>query len=202
MKNLIEKIASKIYIIGKKRYDREYIKSLFKKGLIDSTVQFSSYAQIQNLSENRNSIRIGANSNIEGLIMVYPYGGEIEIGQYCSLSQHSRIISNQRILIGNRVLIAHNVNIIDNNSHPLDAKARHKDFIESYEIGMQKHDLNESSIIIGDDVWIGHNSTVFKGVTIGEGAIIGSCSVVTKDVQAWTVNVGNPLRIIRYLPKT
>lgn len=196
-----EKVAARIYVIGKQHYSRGVINSLFRKGLIHSTVNFSNSAEIQNLSHNINSIRIGAYSNIEGLIMVYPYGGDIQIGQYCSLSKYSRLISTEKILIGNRVLIGHNVNIIDNNSHPLCAKLRHRDFLESFSIGMQKHDLNAKPIIIGDDVWIGHDTTILKGVHIGEGAIIGSCSLVSKDVAPWTVNVGNPLRPIKNLEK-
>ncbi len=64
---------------------------------------------------------------------------------------------------------------------------------------MQQHDLNASPIIIEDDVWIGHNTTILKGVKIGQGAVIGSGSMVTKDIQPWSVNVGNPSRVIKYL---
>jgi maltose O-acetyltransferase len=58
-------------------------------------------------------------------------------------------------------------------------------------------ELNASEIVIEDDVWIGFNSVILKGVKIGRGAIIGAGSFVTKDVEAWTVNVGNPLRCIK-----
>ena len=153
-------------------------------------------SSIQNLGLNKESISIGKHTNIEGLVMVYPYGGKIIIGDYCSLSPMSRIISTKEIIIGNRVLIAHNVNIIDNNSHPKDATLRHQDFKESFTIGMQPHDLNAAPIIIEDDVWIGHNSTILKGVKIGKGAIIGSNSVITKNVEANTINVGNPVRVL------
>ena len=60
----------------------------------------------------------------------------------------------------------------------------------------QPHDLNAAPIIIEDDVWIGHNSTILKGVKIGKGAIIGSNSVITKNVEANTINVGNPVRVL------
>ncbi|MBK8021791.1 MAG: hypothetical protein IPK19_10285 [Chloroflexi bacterium] len=52
-------------------------------------------------------------------------------------------------------------------------------------------------IRICDKAWIGFNAVILKGVTIGEGAIVGAGSVVTKDVPAWTVVAGNPARIIR-----
>lgn len=103
------------------------------------------------------------------------------------------------VKIGNRVMIAHNVNILDNNSHPLDAKLRHEDFMNNYAGGMQEYDLHAREIVIEDDVWIGFNSVILKGVKIGTGAVIGAGSVVTKDVEPWTVNVGNPLRVVRRL---
>jgi acetyltransferase-like isoleucine patch superfamily enzyme len=53
-----------------------------------------------------------------------------------------------------------------------------------------------SPIVIEDDVWIGFNATVLKGVTIGRGAIIGASTVVTKDVPPYAIVVGNPQRQI------
>jgi acetyltransferase-like isoleucine patch superfamily enzyme len=196
-KNMFNVIASKIYLAGKVNYERALIKSLYFKGNIDPSVNFNLSADLQNLSKNKDAITIGRQCRIDGLLLVYAYGGKIKIGDFCSLSPNSRIISTDSISIGNRVLIAHNVNIIDNNSHPLDAELRHQDFVESFTIGMQPHDLNAAPIIIEDDVWIGHNTTILKGVTIGKGAIIGSNSVVTKNVEPFSINVGNPLRLIK-----
>ncbi len=196
-KSMFNKIATKIYLAGKINYESAVIKALYKKGNIDPSVHFSQTTNLQNFSNNLNSITIGKQSNIEGLLLVYAYGGKIKIGDFCSLSPNSRIISTDYISIGNRVLIAHNVNIIDNNSHPVDAALRHQDFVESFTIGMQPHDLNAAPIIIEDDVWIGHNTTILKGVTIGKGAIVGSNSVVAKNVEPFSINVGNPLRLIK-----
>lgn len=53
------------------------------------------------------------------------------------------------------------------------------------------------SIHIGNDVWIGNNVVILQGVTIGDGAIVGAGSVVTKDVLPYSVNVGNPSKILR-----
>lgn len=196
---LFNKIARKIYANGRAAYEKSVTEALYNKGNIDSSVRFYIHTSLQNLSNKKSAITVGANSNIEGLIMVYAYGGEISIGSHCSLSPGARLISTNKISIGDRVLIAHNVNIIDNNSHPIDAALRHQDFIDSYTIGMQPYDLNAAPIIIEDDVWIGHNTTILKGVKIGKGAIIGACSLVTKDIEAWSVNVGNPLRVVKYL---
>jgi acetyltransferase-like isoleucine patch superfamily enzyme len=53
-------------------------------------------------------------------------------------------------------------------------------------------------VIIGNDVWIAHNVTILSGVKIGDGAIIGASTVVTKDVPPYAIVVGNPSKIIRY----
>ena len=54
-------------------------------------------------------------------------------------------------------------------------------------------------IVIGDNVWIGEYSAILKGVTIGEGSIVASHSVVTKDVPPYTIVAGNPARIVKHL---
>ena len=52
-------------------------------------------------------------------------------------------------------------------------------------------------VIIEDDVWIGTRVTILKGVTVGKGAIIGACSVVTKDVPPHSIVVGNPAKVVK-----
>lgn len=58
-------------------------------------------------------------------------------------------------------------------------------------------DLNFSSVVLEDGCDIGVNSIILPGVLIGEGAIIGAGSVVTKDVKAYTIVAGNPARLLR-----
>jgi len=65
------------------------------------------------------------------------------------------------------------------------------------DVPMQLQGLYSKRTIIEDDVWIGWNSIVLPGVKIGRGAIIGACSVVTKDVAPFMVAAGNPAKIIK-----
>ena len=51
--------------------------------------------------------------------------------------------------------------------------------------------------MIGNDVWVGDNAVIIKGVTIEDGAIIGAGSIVTKDVAAFSIVAGNPTKLIR-----
>lgn len=198
-RKIYNKIVLQLYIAGKQQYLGHWQATMEKRVSVGTNSRFTIESEIINLANDASKIKIGNNCNISGLLLVYNYEGLISMGDNCSLSPNSRIISSKSIVIGNRVLIAHNVNIIDNISHPIDAALRHQDFLTSYTIGMQDYDRKSAAIIIEDDVWIGLNSTIMRGVTIGKGAIIGANSVVTKSVKPWTVNIGNPLRCIREL---
>ena len=143
-------------------------------------------------------IKIGNNSIIKSEIQLLGHGGQVLIGDYCFIGENSYIWSGKRIEIGDRVLIGHNCNIFDNDIHPIDAVLRHEQYMEILRRG-QPCDikLNDKEVLIADDVWIGANVSILKGVTIGKGAIIGANSLVTKDVDAYTINAGNPLKYIR-----
>lgn len=146
------------------------------------------------MQKTQSKIRIGEHSHIRGTLMIFAHGGEITLGDYCYVGNNSQIWSAASIHMGNRVLIAHNVNIHDNNSHPMDIEKRHLHAIDLYSGVLTKEglDLNEKPIVIEDDVWIGFNCTILKGVTIKKGAIIGACSLVNFDVPEYAIVTGNP----------
>jgi acetyltransferase-like isoleucine patch superfamily enzyme len=160
-------------------------------------------AIIQNDTGDRERIRIGGNSWIKGYLLVFNHGGQITIGEHCFIGSDSKIWSACNIHIGNRVLISHNVNIHDSNSHPTDAQKRHLDYLHIRSKGLPlENDLNEKAIIIEDDVWIGFNSIILKGVKIGKGAIIGAGSLIAKDVESYTIVAGNPAVVIKNIERT
>lgn len=71
--------------------------------------------------------------------------------------------------------------------------------LKSFELTPYKHySPFEKECVIGNDVWIGCNSTILRGVTIGDGAVIGANSLVTKDVPPYAIVVGSPAKIIKY----
>ncbi len=161
----------------------------------NSSIEFESL--LKNNSGKKSSIEIGENTFVRGELLVYDYAGVIKIGNDCFVGQGSRIWSSSKITIGNRVLISHNVNIHDNNSHPLNPIERHEHYKHIMSKGLNLQiSLNEKDIIIEDDVWIGFNSTILKGVRIGKGSIIGSNTIVTMDIPENTVIVGNPGKIL------
>ncbi|GAG99602.1 unnamed protein product, partial [marine sediment metagenome] len=65
----------------------------------------------------------------------------------------------------------------------------------------EQRNLKVSFVRIEKDAFIGTNAIVHPGVTVGEGAIIGSNSLVLKDVEPWTINVGSPCKVIKKRPK-
>jgi len=182
-----------------------YNNRLKLKGVVSgNNSTFSEQSRIQNLSGKRENIKIGDNTFIRGELLLFAHGGNIAIGNWCYVGENSKIWSAKKITIGNYVLISHNVNIHDNNAHSLDADKRKKQYEEILTIGHPKEGeqyLNEKEIVIHDHVWIGFNAIILKGVTIGEGAVIAAGSLVTKDVEPWTVVAGNPAKVIRYLPE-
>ena len=151
---------------------------------IHKKVVFKPGARIYNIRGPRSAIRVDAHSTIAGELLTFRHGGQIDIGQWCYVGEGTKIWSAERIRIGNRVLIAHNVNIHDTNSHPLNAQERHRHFVEIAQNGHPAtiSTIKSSAIRIGDDAWIGFNSIILKGVTIGEGSIVAAGSIVDKDV--------------------
>ncbi len=102
--------------------------------------------------------------------------------------------------IGNRVLIAHNVTVLDNLTHSLDPVARHAHYKAIVQQGHPTRiDLGAQAVEIQDDAWIGCQSVILRGVTIGTGAVVGAGSVVTRDVPPFTLVVGNPAHEVRKL---
>jgi acetyltransferase-like isoleucine patch superfamily enzyme len=202
IKKIIKRICHTIYSLGRfedlRLKGEERIRGISQIAEIHSTVWISEESVISNRSRPKGNIKIDANSRIMGDLFLFDSGGQINIGKDCFIGPLTRIWSAKKISIGNRVLIAHNVNIHDNISHPIDSEVRHDGYVNFGKTGMYGDaDLKAKEVVIEDDVWIGFNSIILRGTTIGRGAIIGAGSVVTKDVDPWTINVGNPLRCVK-----
>lgn len=114
--------------------------------------------------------------------------GVITIGRGCELSGASITARSTSVTLGKHVMLGPNCVIVDSDFHaPWPAETRHMD------PGMER----DAPVIIGDHVWLGMNCIVLKGVTIGEGAIIGAGSVVCRDVPPRCVACGTPARIVK-----
>jgi acetyltransferase-like isoleucine patch superfamily enzyme len=145
-------------------------------------------------------ISVGDDSIIHGKISFERVGAKMSIGKNTFIGK-SHLVTASEINIGNNVLISWGVSIVDHNSHSIIYSERSRDIFD-WRNGKKDWSLVKSkSIHIHDQAWIGFNSIILKGVTIGEGAIVGAGSVVTKDVPAWTIVGGNPAKVIREIPE-
>jgi acetyltransferase-like isoleucine patch superfamily enzyme len=166
-------------------------------------VRFRSSAMVHNPTGDAGRVRLGRHALIEGELLVHHYGGRIEIGEYSYVGTNTRIFSGELVRIGRYVQISHNVTITDTNAHELSALQRAESFLRTEVHGQPflKTSIKTAPIEIGDHAWLNFDVGVLRGVTTGEGAIIGAYSLVTKDVPPYTLAVGNPVRVIREIPR-
>ncbi len=114
------------------------------------------------------------------------YGYNMNIGKNVYFNFNCVVLDVMAVTIGSRTLIGPNVQLYT-ATHPMNAKER-ASLLES-----------AKPIVIGEDVWIGGNTVVCPGVTIGDRTVIGAGSVVTKDMPADVFAAGNPCKVLREL---
>ena len=145
-------------------------------------------------------MKIENNSLINCFITFEKSNSRIHIGAETFIGKSNLAVAS-KITIGNNVLISSGVTITDHNSHSLIYSQRKDDVLDWKNNKKDWSNVVIKPVIISDKVWIGFNSIILKGVTIGEGAIVAAGSVVTKNVGAWTIVGGNPAKIIREIPE-
>lgn len=119
---------------------------------------------------------------------------QVVIDDESTVNDHSYIISGliKNTQIGKYCSISSNVTI-GADRHPTDWLSTHH-----FQYNETKNFQSLEKTTIGNDVWIGANAVIMTGVNVGDGAIIGSSAVVTKDVPPYAIVVGIPAKIIRY----
>ena len=121
-------------------------------------------------------------------LVTWEEGALLEVGDNLAMTGGT-LCAAERITIGNNVAIGANTTIVDTDFHPLDAALRRAEPSRG----------KARPVRVDDDVFIGMNCLILKGVTIGRGSVIGAGSVVTGDVPAYVVAAGNPARVVREL---
>jgi hypothetical protein len=153
------------------------------------------------------AVMIGSGCRIGCSFIFESDQGYISIGDRTFINTGTKLISRTGIEIGNDVTIAWGCYIYDHDSHSIDWRDRIQ---EKYEYGNESdiqtlllkkswNNIHSKPIHIGDKAWLGFNVIVLKGVSIGDGAIIGAGSVVTRDVPAYCIAAGNPAVVVKRL---
>jgi acetyltransferase-like isoleucine patch superfamily enzyme len=160
---------------------------------------FGPTAFIHNRQNEPRAIAIGKKTLIDGELMIFNDAGKIEIGESSFVGKGSRVWSGESVKIGSHVFVAHNVTISDTNAHPFSAAERASEYQARMIEGKPyaRGSTLTSPVVIGNHVWINFGVSILKGVRIGEGAVIGAGSLVTKDVPAWTFAAGVPAKALR-----
>jgi acetyltransferase-like isoleucine patch superfamily enzyme len=137
----------------------------------------------------RSSVRSNPLGLCHPVVLATRYAESIvEVGTHFAMAGGT-LCAATRITIGNHVVVGANTTITDTDFHPVSPAGRQS----SPDAG------KAASVVIEDDVFIGMNCLVLKGVTIGRGSVIGAGSVVTRDVPAGVIVAGNPARMVREL---
>jgi acetyltransferase-like isoleucine patch superfamily enzyme len=127
--------------------------------------------------------------------------GKCTVGNF-TLLNGALVMAEERIEIGSYCLISWNVGIADSDFHPLEPTRR---LIDARALAPFLKDrpprppLETAPVIIGDNVWIGMNAVILKGVTIGENSVVAAGSIVSKNVPPNTVVAGNPAVVVKQL---
>ena len=147
----------------------------------------------------RGNIRLGNNFTCGKYCRIEAYPESLDeknkiitFGENVQINDAVHIVGRKKVTIGNNVLIASKVFISDSNHGSYSG-----DNQSSPDEPPALRKLQATPVTIEDNVWIGEFVTILQGVTIGRGSIIGSLSVVSKDIPANSIAVGSPARVIK-----
>lgn len=151
-------------------------------------------------------LRIGEKSLLNCNISYQKDSGLVTIGDRSYIASGTNLICVKNIEVGDDVIISWGCTIYDNDSHSIYWEHRKNDVLNmindytkygNLNVNKDWGNVSSKSIKIGNKSWIGFGVTILKGVTIGEGAVVAASSVVTKDVDPYTIVAGNPAMTVK-----
>jgi acetyltransferase-like isoleucine patch superfamily enzyme len=179
------------------------INGFYRKKLLrnkDFTISPGAKVNFRAIKTKENcTLTIDDGSIIDSNLIFDRNSAHISIGKNTFIGG-STLVCAEKIIIGDDVLVAWGCTIVDHNSHSPLFHERKDDVKKWFNGEKDWTHVICKPIIVEDKAWIGFSSIILKGVTIGQGAIVGAGSVVTKDVMPYTIVAGNPARMIREIP--
>ena len=177
---------------------------------IQQGVRIQRYGSIR-AEQPHGLISIGENSIIYESNSLEAYGSASIVIGANSIFGGAKIVSRESITIGDRCLCSWNVFIQDFDPHSVIAEKRREEMLSmiatfypslgctlSSESAANQTEFTKSSIKIGNDVWIGANSIILKGVTLGDGCVVAAGAVVSRGTYlAGSILAGNPARVVK-----
>lgn len=181
---LFEKYLHKLYLVFFKWKNRHYKSVIFQKSSVISDDDF--FEGNNNVGGHIHKSHIGYGTYIIG---ENGYIHDCKIGRFCSIA------SNCHIGLGD-----HALNMVSSSPLFYSAHSLLPNNFLSKNIPVPEQTIEDTKykVIIGNDVWMGYNVCVKEGVTIGDGAIIGAKSLVTRDIPPYAIAVGTPAKVIKY----
>src|SRR5450830_137519 len=179
----------------------DYINDNYFYEAIEGLISTTPAAEIQQETPEQKVANIWRNLNPHNETKLHLSGianlDKVKVGRrtYGKLLLHGFGHQEESLTIGSFVSIAENVNFLMGGNHPYSGfstfpfKAKYFSTLEA---------TTKGGIVVGDDVWIGYNSTILSAVTIGQGAVIAAGSMVTRDVAPYSIVGGNPAKLIKY----
>jgi len=143
------------------------------------------------------AVAVGASCTLDGVHFALGPEGRLRIGDFTYLT-NVVLLCELEMQIGSYVMIGWNTCIADTDFHPLAPAERIADAVACSPLGKgrPRPAITKRAVVIEDDVWIGPNVTILKGVRIGAGAFVEAGSLVTRDVPAGMRVLGNPAQVI------
>jgi acetyltransferase-like isoleucine patch superfamily enzyme len=162
-----------------------------------NTLITSDYAFKRFRARRAGALRIGNHCTMDGVHFAVGEDGAVQVGDYCYFT-NVVLLCELEVRIGSYVVIGWNATIADTDFHPVAPAERIADALACSPLGRGKPrpEILRRPVLIEDDVWIGPNATILKGVRIGKGAFVEAGSLVTRDVPAGARILGNPAQIL------
>lgn len=178
-------------ILGLVRLAKNWLltRALFPRARL---VRFPIYVRGRSSMELGQGLTTGVNVRLDAFA---PRGSlpVLRIGRHVQLNDAVHIAAIQQVTIGDHTLIASRVFISDHNHGDYQTD----DAASAPDTPPADRPLSSRPVKIGRNVWLGEQVCILPGITVGDGAIVGAGSVVTRDIPPHSIAAGNPARVIR-----